>query len=84
MTICHKERSSDRAAASGSGASRIARTTAIRVAPAATTSPTVVSSMPPIANQGRVARAAASRTSSRPPVGVSVFVGVSKTGPTPR
>ncbi len=43
---------SSRAARSGSAASPIARTTAMRVAPAATTSATFVASMPPIANQG--------------------------------
>ena len=47
------------AARSGSSASPIARTTAIRVAPASTTSATFVSSMPPIANHGTRAFAAA-------------------------
>ena len=50
---------SSRAARSGSAASPIARTTAMRVAPAATTSATFDASMPPIANQGWRAWAAA-------------------------
>ena len=45
--------------APGSAASRIARTTQTRAAPAATTSPTLPASMPPIANQGSVAISAA-------------------------
>ena len=52
-------------------------------APAATTSPTLVASMPPIANQGpspAAARAACSISSS-PAAGRPAFVGVSQTGP---
>ena len=45
-----------RAAASGSSASRMARTTATPGAPAPTTSATLESSMPPIANHGTVRR----------------------------
>src|SRR5262245_43353087 len=48
-----------RAACSGSGASPMARTTASRAAPASTASSAVVASMPPIANQGTEAWAAA-------------------------
>ena len=61
--------------------SPIARTTAIRLAPAATTSCTFVSSMPPIANQGTLAWAAAWRTYSSPVGGRPSFVGVANTGP---
>lgn len=43
------------AAAAGSAASVIARTTTTRRAPASSTSARLASSMPPIANQGRVA-----------------------------
>ena len=64
-------------------ASRIARTTASRSAPAATTSAALDSSMPPIANhgsctvRGRKADEVDARPASRPG-----FVGVWKTGPT--
>ena len=71
-------RRSSRAAASGSAASRIARTTATPGAPAATTSATLPRSMPPIATHGIVNAAAASRSSSSPPATASVFVGVAK------
>src|SRR5262249_40722868 len=71
------------AARSGSSASPIARTTAIRFAPAATTSATFVSSIPPIANQGTRAYAAAWRTYRRPTGGRPALVGVSNPGPTP-
>ena len=62
---------------SGSSASPIARTTAMRAAPAATTSPTFVSSMPPIANHGsarvagRVANVARARRPAVPPSSAS-------------
>ena len=62
---------SSRAAASGSAASRIARTTTTRFAPAAATSPTFVASIPPIANHGDVSPAtrAACSISSSPAAG---------------
>ena len=71
------------AAASGSSASRIARSTTTRRAPAATTSPMLPRSMPPIANQGRSpATWAAWLTYESPAAGRPSFVGVSQTGPT--
>src|SRR5436190_1857444 len=73
---------SARATDSGSAASRIARTTTTRVAPAAATSPTLPVSIPPIANHGSVAARAAYSTSSTPAAGRPSFVGVSQTGPT--
>ena len=54
----------------------------MRSAPAATTSPTLAGSMPPIANQGTGAISAAVRISSRPVAGRPSFVGVSQIGPT--
>ena len=52
-------RAAPRRARSGSAASRIARTTTILRAPAATTSPTLTASIPPIANHGAFAPFAA-------------------------
>ena len=72
------------AAACGSAAWVIARTTAARVAPAAATAAPLAASIPPIANQGSSTRAAAWRTSSSPTLGRPGLVGVAKTGPTPR
>ena len=72
------------ATARGSAASVIARTTAARGAPAAVTAPIVASSIPPMANHGRVAAPAAYVTRSRPTAGRPGFVGVAWTGPTPR
>ena len=58
-------------------------TTSMRVAPASVTAPTVVPSMPPMANHGRRGREAACRTSSSPTAGRPGLVGVAWTGPTP-
>src|SRR5687767_13141931 len=67
-------------AAAGSRARDTARTTTTREAPASRTAPIVVRSIPPIANHGFVASAAATRTSSIPAAGLPGFVGVSWTG----
>ena len=66
----------------GSSASRIARTTTIRSAPAATTEETFSGSMPPIANQGIVASLAAYSINPSPVPGRPSLVGVAHTGPT--
>src|SRR5207253_772646 len=65
-----------RAAASGSTASVIARTTTIRAAPSATTSCTLPASSPPIANHGLPTVAAACATYSRPAAGRPGLAGV--------
>ena len=60
-----------------------ARTTATRLAPAAATAVISASPIPPIANQGRAASAAAWRTSASPTAVRPGLVGVALTGPTP-
>ncbi len=69
-------------AVAGSPAGVTARTTTIRLAPAARTSARFEASIPPIANQGFVSLAAASGSRSMPAAGRPGFVGVSCTGPT--
>jgi hypothetical protein len=71
-----------RAAAAGSSASVIARTTTTRVAPVASTSSSLDRLMPPIANQGRAGRCPATCSSSRSQVAARPgLVGVAQTGP---